>query len=253
MIISLSAVPSEPDKEAFLSEFNKFGKCSIDFEVITIKETHTVVSFVNEKNAQKAFDSLNKSVLCDLKLDLTLLGHKPEGLDTKTPKTFSHEHKKVSPDIEILIPSKTITFGFSSNTLLTPTGSYYSPTFPELYQESIESPSNLRESINVVYDESPLSVIRLPADISVWDARKTPNLPGNINEINRDGDDSTCALYIPVVMENNENRVKRKRIRKGIEKANEFFVCTACGRSIKRGSTAAHNKSKVHLLNLKMG
>lgn len=243
MIISLSAVPSESDKETFLSGFHKFGKCSIDFQVIPNKETHTVVSFVNEKNAQKAFDSLNKSILGNLKLDLTLLEHKSESLSLKTSNFFSKVNKKVSPDIEILIPSKPITFEFNSNPLLTPTGSYYSPSFPEVYQDNTESPTGLRENFDIVYDESPLSVIRLPVVSNVWDAKRVSNFTGNINEVYTEGDDCDGVM---------ENRGKRKKIGRGADKVDDVLMCAVCGRKIKRGSIGAHNKSKVHLLNLKM-
>lgn len=161
MKITLGMVPKDSEKEALKTEFNKFGECSLAFTVIPIKETHTVVSFLNEKNARKAFEDLNNSVVCDSKLTLALSETK---LEVNKGKSHPGQklNKKINSDIEITIPAKPIIFELATNSALTPTGSYYSPCFPEVYQHQLDSPSGLVKSYETGYDESPLSVIRLP-------------------------------------------------------------------------------------------
>lgn len=250
MKITFGMVPKDCDKETIKSEFYKFGECSVAFKVIPIKETHTVVSFLNEKNAQKAFEKLNNSILCDAKLNLALSESKFKSLKVKDgiSKPSQKLSKKVNSDIEITIPIRPIIFEFATNSALTPTGSYYSPCFPEVYQHQTDSPSNIMKNYETGHDESPLSVIRLPVVNNIWNGGGFVDFIGG-DKGNYECNEGRCNKR----MDGKVNRKsEKKKIKKGNKKAGDVFVCAVCGRMIKRNSVGAHNKTRVHLMNVKM-
>lgn len=45
---------------------------------------------------------------------------------------------------------------------------------------------------------------------------------------------------------------EKKKIKKGSKKASDVFICAVCSRMIKRNSISAHNKTRVHVMNVKM-
>lgn len=147
-------------------------------------------------------------------------------------------------DIEIIIPAKQLSFDFIGNSEATPSGSYHSPCFPEINQSPIDSPLESLKSSELQAAESPLSVIRLPVSQSAWKGIKLPAWTSD-----QSPKTPSTSLQIPNPI---QSSLKLSKIHEKVKKPGDFFMCTVCGKSIKKKSIKSHNTSKVHMMNLKM-
>jgi hypothetical protein len=127
---------------------------------------------------------------------------------------------------------------------LTP-GSYHSPCFPEVNQSPLDSPIESAKSGDLQAAESPLSVIRLPLGQSAWKGIKLP--------IRTEIRPQDSFQFIQKPDPKSEKPTKPAKIKEKLSKPSDFFMCSVCGKSIKKKSIKSHNTSKVHLMNLKMG
>lgn len=235
MRIKSCPLPSLTHEVLFKSKFEEFGNCSIVFKVIYKQSDEILVTYSHQEQAQEAFLSLNGTTLSTVPLYLELI----------TDSNQTHFEKLRSPDIEITIPTKQISFLSTPSNELTP-GSNHSPFFPNNTQSPVDSPRNSPGQSDYMIPESPVSVSRLPIS-NQW---KENSLLGN-ELFSFDDNLRYSEMNLPPLKRKCETiSLVIPKKKKGED--SEMAFCMVCQRSVKKKSMRAHQNSKLHQTNLKM-